>query len=59
MRELDDQAGVAAYLGVSERTLEDWRYRSRGPRFVRVGANVRYRKTDVDQWLEANASKTA
>jgi excisionase family DNA binding protein len=48
-------AEVAELLGVSERTLETWRYRGRGPAFIRVGKKVvRYRLSDVEAFLEAN-----
>ena len=43
---------VAEYLGVQVRTLEEWRRRSKGPAFARVGKFVRYRWVDVDRWLE-------
>lgn len=48
------QQQLAALLGISERTLERWRSEHLGPSFVRlVGrGSVRYRKADVDQWLE-------
>lgn len=42
---------VAAYLQVSERTLEDWAYRNRGPRFTLAGQLRRYRWEDVERYL--------
>ena len=42
---------VAAYLQVSERTLDDWAYRDRGPRYVRAGHVRRYRWDDVERYL--------
>lgn len=53
MQDIDDQEGTAAYLGVPARTLEDWRYKGRGPAFCRVGKHVRYRREDVEAWLES------
>ena len=56
---LMDTAALAAYLGVSERTIANWRAESRdqsGPRFYRIGALVRYRKSDVDAWLAEMAA---
>jgi predicted DNA-binding transcriptional regulator AlpA len=32
---------------VAPRTLERWRAEGRGPQFVRIGRNVRYRQTDI------------
>ena len=53
VKDIDDQKATAAYLGVPHRTLEDWRYRSVGPRYLKVGRVVRYRRADVDAWLAA------
>ena len=47
-------ADVAGLLGVSERTLEFWRYAGKGPAYVKVGKRVRYRLADVEAYLEAN-----
>jgi excisionase family DNA binding protein len=42
---------VAAYLQVSMRTIEDWAYRGRGPRFTMAGDQRRYKWEDVDAYL--------
>lgn len=52
MREIDDEAGTAAYIGKPQRTLGQWRYIGKGPKYVKIGNAVRYRKADVDAWLE-------
>jgi predicted DNA-binding transcriptional regulator AlpA len=44
---------VAEQLGVSERTLQGWRWRGGGPPFVRIGGAVRYEPAEVRVWLEA------
>lgn len=41
----------AAFLGVSPRTLEGWRVRGGGPRFVRLGRAVRYRRADLEEYM--------
>lgn len=42
----------AEYLGVlAEGTLVNWRTQGTGPRFVKVGARVGYRQSDLDAWL--------
>ncbi len=47
-----DQA--ASYCGLTARGLEELRYRRRGPVFHKVsGRIVRYRREDLDAWLEA------
>ena len=43
---------AASYLKVSPRTMADWRRKRVGPPFVRTRRAVRYRKADLDQWLE-------
>jgi len=44
---------AARVLGHSPRSLESWRYRGGGPRFVRVSArSVRYRLADLEAWIE-------
>jgi predicted DNA-binding transcriptional regulator AlpA len=45
------------YLGVSEAVLRLWRSKGKGPRFFRAGAKlVRYRKSDLDGWIEERLS---
>jgi len=44
---------VAAWLGVSLRTLRRWRLEhGYGPPIVRVGRFVRYRRGEVEAWIE-------
>lgn len=47
---------VAEYLRVPPTTLYVWRTRGVGPTGRRVGRYVRYRSTDVDRWLDEQAS---
>lgn len=53
--DLLDQRQAATRLGLgSARTLESWRHRGYGPRFLRLSPRlVRYRTTDLDKWLAA------
>jgi excisionase family DNA binding protein len=44
---------LAAYLGVPVATVYRWRHESTGPRGIRVGKHVRYRRRDVEAWLES------
>ncbi len=44
---------VAKQINVSLATLRRWRLEKRGPRFVKVGALVRYRPEDLEQWMAA------
>ena len=49
--ELMTTAQAAALLQVRPATLEQWRWRGCGPRFVKVGRSCRYRRTDLDDYL--------
>jgi excisionase family DNA binding protein len=54
MKALMTPAEVAELLGVTEGTLAHWRVSgTTGPNFTKVGGRVRYRRTTVEQWLEA------
>jgi len=44
---------AADYLGLQKSTLEAWRCRGGGPRFVKLGRAVRYRARDLDDWIES------
>jgi excisionase family DNA binding protein len=46
------QHQLADELQVSVRTLERWRQEGTGPAFIQVGRSPRYRRADVDAWLE-------
>jgi predicted site-specific integrase-resolvase len=52
MQEIDTPAAAAAMLKVPEKTLTQWRYLGRGPAYSRVGKYVRYRRVDIEKWLE-------
>jgi predicted DNA-binding transcriptional regulator AlpA len=44
---------VAQRLGLAEITLRKWRIAGSGPRFIRCGANVRYRAADIESWVSS------
>ena len=46
---------LAAYLNVPLATIYDWRHRRCGPPGFRLGKHVRYRKADVEQWIDDQA----
>jgi predicted DNA-binding transcriptional regulator AlpA len=52
-------AEVADWLGIAEGTLRYWRHIHRGPRSLTVGGAVRYRPTDIEDWLERGAKAGA
>lgn len=43
---------AANLLGVKQRTLQQWRHRKCGPKYIKVGERmVRYRISDLNSWL--------
>ncbi len=50
--DLMTSAEVSAETGVPKRTLDQWRYLGEGPPYVKLGRHVRYRRGDVDRWLD-------
>ena len=50
---------AAVYLGLSMSTLNKWRCYGSGPAFLKLGRSVRYRKSQLDNFLtERTASNT-
>ncbi len=47
------QKPVALVRDCSESLLERERWEGTGPRFLKIGRQVRYRKSDVMEWLNA------
>ncbi len=45
---------TAVLLGLSPRTLVNWRQDSRGPRYLNIGNLVRYRYADILKWIHQN-----
>lgn len=52
VREVQTTTQAANYLGVSKQRLEIWRHQGKGPRFIKLARMVRYRKSDIDEFLE-------
>lgn len=46
---------VAEWLGKPKATLYAWRTRGQGPRGIKVGCDLRYRRSDVEAYLEEHA----
>lgn len=45
---------AAAVVRLSARTLERLRLSGTGPRFVKAGRRVLYRRADIDAWAETH-----
>ena len=50
--ELHGIGWLSDLLDIPERTIYSWRQRGEGPPAYRVGKHLRYRRGDVEAWLE-------
>jgi hypothetical protein len=51
VQNLLDTRNAAARIGVSPITLERWRVTGEGPIYAKLGKAVRYRPSDLDNWV--------
>ena len=54
---LFDEDGAASYVGgsqspLSPRTIQRWRLEGIGPNYVKLGRLIRYRKSDLDRFID-------
>src|SRR5262249_11657430 len=54
--EIMTAAETATYLRVPVSYLYQWRHLGTGPKAARVGRALRYRRSEVDRWLDAGGS---
>lgn len=54
MERLLNQKELAKFFGVSTRTLERQRVAGTGPHYILLGKLVRYRQSDLANYLERN-----
>lgn len=50
---------LAEYLTVPVNTIYQWRHRGTGPRAARVGRHLRWKRTDVDRWVEQQTDRSS
>lgn len=50
---------IAAYFGVSIRTVEAWCYHDRGPKPVKIGKHLRWSASSVLAWVESQEGAVA
>ena len=43
---------VSDWLGIPKGTLYQWRSRCRGPRAIKVGNGIRYRRSEIENYLD-------
>jgi hypothetical protein len=48
-----DETRAAELLDLRVKTLRRWRWAGKGPRFVKLGSAVRYRPSDLDEFIAA------
>ena len=44
---------VADYIGIPKSSLYRWRVSGGGPRAMKVGKHLRFRRSDLEAWLNA------
>lgn len=49
---------LAGYLDVPVATVYAWRYRGQGPPGFRVGRHLRFRRSDVEHWIEGRIAQS-
>lgn len=53
-----DERGAASALGLTPRTLQNWRWNGDGPPHVRISSRcVRYRVSDLEAWAASRVKK--
>jgi hypothetical protein len=53
------ETDLSKRCGISRRTLQGWRHRGGGPRWIKIGRKVLYPRTDTDLFLQKNSSPKA
>ena len=49
-KEFFNQIDLSRRWSISARTLEQWRWRGEGPKFIKIGGSVRYHAEDVEAY---------
>ena len=45
---------AASFLGITQRTLQDWRLNRRGPAYIQLGRRIAYDRADLERFLADN-----
>ena len=53
---LINEKAVAKWLAVGLSTVQQWRLKGQGPRFIKIGKSVRYRQSDVLAYIREQES---
>jgi excisionase family DNA binding protein len=49
-------AEVAEHYRLPLQTIYGWRYKGTGPKAVKLGRHLRYRRSDVEKWADEQAA---
>ncbi|WP_166390258.1 helix-turn-helix transcriptional regulator [Nocardioides ochotonae] len=52
LEELLEIEQVASLTGIPANTWRYWRQKGVGPRSARLGRRVKYRRSDIEEWIE-------
>ncbi|WP_409188850.1 helix-turn-helix transcriptional regulator [Bradyrhizobium sp. RDM4] len=58
LAELISPTELANMLGITTGALANNRSAGKGPRYVKLGKQVFYRRTDVQAWIDANVRQS-
>lgn len=58
MTELVPPAELAKMLGITTGALANNRSAGKGPRYVKLGKKVFYRRSDIEAWIDANVRQS-
>jgi hypothetical protein len=53
------ETDLSRRCGISRRTLQGWRHRGGGPRWIKVGRKVLYPRSDMELFLRRNSGPEA
>ncbi len=51
--EMLNEHQLAEFLNISVKSLQGWRLFRKGPKFVKIGRAVRYRRRDLETWVDS------
>ncbi len=54
MKEMMKETEAAEFLSIAPVTLRIWRTKHCGPAFIKIGRAVRYRRIDLESFLQEN-----
>lgn len=57
-RAIYEEVEAARFLSVARSTLRHWRLTGHGPPFLKLNRMIRYRRQDLEGWLDARVQQT-